>query len=94
MDYIARALEKRLYKYEKTYKAVLITGARQVGKSTLLKKVFPDRKYVSLDDPFLEQQAKEAGSMFLTLNAPPVIIDEVQSAKELILYINIKCDES
>lgn len=64
MDYIARALEKRLYKYEKTYKAVLITGARQVGKSTLLKKVFPDRKYVSLDDPFLEQQAKEAGSIF------------------------------
>ena len=94
MDYIARALEKRLYKYEKTYKAVLITGARQVGKSTLLKKVFPDRKYVSLDDPFLEQQAKEAGSMFLTLNAPPVIIDEVQRAKELFRYIKIKCDES
>lgn len=94
MDYISRALEKRLCKYEKTYKAILITGARQVGKSTLLKKVFPDRKYVSLDDPFMEQQAREAGSMFLTLNAPPVTIDEVQRAKELFRYIKIKCDES
>ncbi len=64
MDYISRALEERLHKYEKTYKAILITGARQVGKSTLLKKVFPDRNYVSLDDPFMEQQAKEGGICF------------------------------
>lgn len=94
MNYIPRALEARLRKYEKTYKAVLVTGARQVGKSTLLKKVFPDRKYVSLDDPFLEDQAREAGDMFLTLNAPPVTIDEVQRAKELFRYIKIRCDES
>lgn len=93
MDYITRALEERIHKYEKTYKAVLITGARQVGKSTLLKKVFPDRKYVSLDDPFLEEQAKEAGGMFLTLNAPPVTIDEVQRAKELFRYIKMECDK-
>ncbi|MCM1040036.1 MAG: ATP-binding protein [Ruminococcus sp.] len=94
MDYICRALESRLYKYNETYKAILVTGARQVGKSTLLKKVFADRRYVSLDDPFMEQQAREAGDMFLTLNAPPVTIDEVQRAKELFRYIKIKCDES
>lgn len=94
MDYISRALEQRLRKYEKTYKAILVTGARQVGKSTLLKKVFADRKYVSLDDPFMEQQAREEGSMFLALNPPPVTIDEVQRAKELFRYIKIKCDES
>ncbi len=94
MNYIPRALEDRLHKYEKTYKAILVTGARQVGKSTLLKKVFPDRRYVSLDDPFMEQQADEAGNMFLTLNPPPVTIDEVQRAKELFRYIKIKCDES
>lgn len=94
MEYIERALEDRLKKYEKTYKAILVTGARQVGKSTLLKKVFPDRKYVTLDDPFLEQQAKEEGDMFLMLNPPPVTIDEVQRAKELFRYIKIRCDES
>ena len=93
MEYIPRALEDRLRRYEKTYKAVLVTGARQVGKSPLLKKVFPARRYVSLDDPFLEQQAEEAGDMFLTLNPPPVTIDEVQRAKGLFRYIKIKCDE-
>ncbi|MDE5892881.1 MAG: AAA family ATPase, partial [Acetatifactor sp.] len=58
MEYISRALEQRLRDYSRQYKAVLVTGARQVGKSTLLKNVFPDRRYVSLDDPFLEEQAK------------------------------------
>ncbi len=94
MNYIPRSLEARLRKYEKTYKAILVTGPRQVGKSTLLKKAFADRKYVSLDDPFIEEQAREAGNMFLTLNPPPVTIDEVQRAKELFRYIKIKCDES
>lgn len=94
MHYISRALEDKLLKYEKTYKVILVTGARQVGKSTLLKKVFPNRKYVTLDDPFMEQQAGEAGDMFLTLNAPPVTIDEVQRAKELFRYVKMKCDES
>lgn len=94
MNYIKRAMENRLEKYIRTYKAVLVTGARQAGKSTLLKKVFPDRRYVSLDDPFLEEQAKLNGDMFLSLNPVPVTIDEVQRAKELFRYIKIKCDES
>lgn len=94
MHYIRRAMEGRLEKYSRTYKAVLVTGARQVGKSTLLKKVFPERRYVSLDDPFLEEQAKQNGDMFLSLNPAPVTIDEVQRAKELFRYIKIKCDES
>lgn len=94
MHYIRRAMESRLEKYSRTYKAVLVTGARQVGKSTLLKKVFPERRYVSLDDPFLEEQAKQNGDMFLSLNPAPVTIDEVQRAKELFRYIKIKCDES
>lgn len=94
MEYISRAMESRLIKYSETYKAVLVTGARQVGKSTLLKKVFPGRRYVSLDDPFMEEQAKQNGDMFLMLNPPPVTIDEVQRAKELFRYIKMKCDET
>lgn len=94
MHYIKRAMETRLEKYCRTYKAVLVTGARQVGKSTLLKKVFPGRRYVSLDDPFLEEQARLNGDMFLALNPVPVTIDEVQRAKELFRYIKIKCDET
>ena len=59
MGYIKRSIEDNLLKSAETFKAVLLTGPRQVGKSTLLKKMFADRKYISLDDPFLEQQAKE-----------------------------------
>ncbi len=94
MEYIRRTLEERLKRYAQTYKAVLVTGPRQVGKSTLLKKVFPERAYVSLDDPFLEEQAKESGDLFLMLNPPPVTIDEVQRAEALFRYIKLHCDES
>ena len=92
--YINRAIEQKLLESAKNYKAVLVTGSRQVGKSTLLKKLFPARKYVTLDDPFLEQQAKENGWMFMTLNPPPVVIDEVQHAPELFRYIKMRCDET
>ena len=95
MNYIRRALESHIRHSAKTEKAVLLTGARQVGKSTLLKHLFRDGyRFVSLDDPFLEQQAKKDGGMFLTLNPPPVVIDEVQHAPELFRYIKIRCDES
>ena len=94
MEYINRSVEDRLKKASETFKAVLVTGPRQVGKSTLLKHMFPGLKYVSLDDPFLEQQARENGGMFLMLNQSPVTIDEVQRAPELFRYIKIKCDES
>lgn len=94
MAYIHRSIEEKLKKSAGTYKAVLVTGPRQVGKSTLLKKVFEERKYISLDDPFLEQQAKDNGSMFMMLNQPPVTIDEIQRAPELFRYIKIKCDDT
>lgn len=94
MTYISRTMENRLKMYSETYKAILVTGARQVGKSTLLKKVFPERRYISLDDPYMEDQAKQNGDMFLMLNPPPVTIDEVQRAKELFRYIKMKCDET
>ena len=95
MKYIKRALESNLRQSAKNYKAVLLTGARQVGKSTLLKHLFKkEYKCISLDDPFLEEQAKTDGNMFLTLNPPPVIVDEVQHAPELFRYIKIRCDEA
>ena len=92
--YITRAIEQKLIAAAQTYKVVLVTGSRQVGKSTLLKKLFPGYKYVTLDDPFLEQQARENGGMFLTLNPPPAVIDEVQHAPELFRYIKMRCDDS
>lgn len=94
MEYIHRSIEGKLHQSSETFKALLLTGPRQVGKSTLLRAQFPDWKYVSLDDPFLEQQARENGRMFMALNPPPVIIDEVQRTPELFRYVKMICDES
>lgn len=94
MEYIHRSIEDMILKSEKTFKCLLVTGARQTGKSTLLKHLFPDKKYVSLDDPFIEDQARENPDMFMMINPPPVIYDEVQRTPALFRYIKMKCDES
>ena len=75
MKYIQRSIEELAQKIDKTFKCVLVTGARQTGKSTILKKLFPNKKYVSFDDPFVEEQAKENPNSFIMLNQPPVIYD-------------------
>ena len=94
MAYIRRAIEAHLGKMFNQYKAVLVTGARQVGKSTMLRQVFPDQAYVSLDDPWMEDQAKAQASMFMMMHPAPVTIDEIQRVPELFRYIKIKCDQS
>ena len=92
MRYIERSISSYIQKANRDFKAVLVTGARQAGKSTLLKQLFPDRQYVSFDDPFLEEQAIQNPNMFMSLNQPPVSFDEVQRAADLFRYIKIECD--
>lgn len=94
MAYIHRSIETYLRKTDKTFKCVLVTGARQTGKSTVLKELFGDKKYVTFDDPFVEEQAKSSSDMFMMLHQPPVIFDEVQRVPELFRYIKMACDES
>ena len=83
MRYIQRSLEQRVREMAGMFKCVLVTGARQTGKSTMLKKLFGDMRYVSFDDPYIEDQARENPHMFMSLNRPPVIFDEVQRVPEL-----------
>ena len=92
MPYIERSITSYIQKAGQGFKAVLIAGARQTGKSTLLKKLFPEIKYVTFDDPFIEDQAVRNANMFMTLNQPPVIFDEVQRTPDLFRYIKIECD--
>lgn len=94
MKYIKRSIEELVNASNGTFKCVLVTGARQTGKSTMLKALFPDKKYVPIDDPFIEDQANENPNMFMMLNPPPVFYDEVQRAPGLFRFIKIKCDES
>ena len=94
MNYIQRSIEELVKASDKSFKCILVTGARQTGKSTMLKTLFPDKKYVPIDDPFIEDQANENPNMFMMLNPPPAIYDEVQRAPGLFRYIKIRCDES
>lgn len=92
--YINRQLEPKFLKMSKFFKAVLVTGARQVGKTTMLKHLSKDRTYVSLDDVDTLTLAKQDPKLFFMRYKTPIIIDEVQKAPELFPYIKIICDES
>lgn len=97
MNYINRHMEKQIAQLSKSWSAILLTGPRQSGKTTMLKNIAEreniGREYVSLDDLTLREMAKNDPKMFLQLHKPPVIIDEVQYAPELFTYIKIHIDE-
>ena len=94
MAYIQRSLEKVVEQVTKEYPVVLVTGPRQVGKTTMLKKLMEGsfRGYVSLDDLNDRALAKNDPELFLQLHKPPVLIDEVQYAPELFTYIKVYAD--
>lgn len=96
MNYIVRSLEKVVSEVTKEYPVVLVTGPRQVGKTTMLQKLMEgtDRSYVSLDDLNERNLAKTDPELFLQLHKPPVLIDEVQYAPELFTYIKIHVDKN
>jgi len=93
--YIKRAIEDTVIKISKTFPVLLITGPRQVGKTTLLKKLAAeDRKYVTLDDPDVRFMAKHDPALFMQRYTPPVIIDEIQYAPEILPYIKMSVDNT
>lgn len=96
MNYISRNLEKVVTEVTKEYPVVLVTGPRQVGKTTMLQKLMEgtSRSYVSLDDLNERSIAKNDPELFLQLHKPPVLIDEVQYAPELFTYIKIYVDRN
>lgn len=94
MEYISRNLEAVVMQVTKEFPAVLVTGPRQVGKTTMLQKLMEgtNRKYVSLDDLNERSLAKSDPELFLQVHNPPVLIDEIQYAPELFPYIKIYAD--
>ncbi len=96
MAYIRRELERKFLKMNGFFKAVLITGARQVGKTTMLKHLAEgtNRTYVSLDNAQARELAQSDPVLFFQTYKPPVLIDEVQKAPELFEQIKLLCDET
>ena len=95
MSYIRRSLEKIVLQVTKEYPVLLLSGPRQVGKTTMLKKLMEGtaRNYVSLDDLQERELARTDPELFLQLHKPPILIDEVQYAPELFPYIKIIVDK-
>ncbi len=95
--YIHRKIEDQLEYLSKHYPAVVITGARQTGKTTMIRKVCGAGEavsYVTLDYPRLRDLARTDPELFLQQYPAPVIIDEIQYAPELLPYIKIRIDEN
>ena len=92
--FIERTIEATIRNVSATFPVLLVTGPRQVGKSTLLERMAgKERKRVSLDNPSLRTLARTDPELFLQRYAPPVLIDEVQYAPELFPFIKIIVDQ-
>lgn len=94
MAYIERAITPILKKRVQNCKCVLVTGARQIGKSTLIKHDFPDYNRANFDDKLTRLQAREEPKLFFLNNPCPLFIDEVQKENNVLEEIKLLVDES
>lgn len=96
MRYITRELERKFMQMDSFFKVVLVTGPRQVGKTTMLKHLAEgtNRTYVSLDDIMARELAQSDPALFFQTYKPPILIDEVQHAPQLFEYIKLMCENT
>jgi predicted AAA+ superfamily ATPase len=96
MKFIKRHAEKTIERLSSSYPAVLITGARQTGKTTLLKKITDSQniQYLTFDDPIEEQSAKNDPKSFLEFHPYPFMFDEIQYIPDLFRYLKIQIDQN
>ncbi len=96
MQYITRELERKFRQMDSFFKVVLVTGARQVGKTTMLKHLAlgTDRIYVTLDDLMARELAQTDPALFFQTYKPPILIDEVQHAPQLFEHIKLICENT
>src|SRR6185436_6506598 len=90
--WIDRQLAERVLAAAKQFPALVVTGGRQTGKTTLLRHLFPDASFASLDLPSAAYQADERGEEFLRGYQEPVILGEVQYAPGLFRYLKVAID--
>ncbi|MBS0364871.1 MAG: ATP-binding protein [Proteobacteria bacterium] len=90
--WIPRSVEPRLQRSAKTRPVVVLTGARQTGKTSTFRRLFPKHSFISLDLPTEAEQAEKEPRAFLQRHPPPVIIDEVQYAPGLFRHLKSEVD--
>lgn len=96
MDFIIRHAQKTLERLSNSFPAVLVTGSRQTGKTTLLKKITDEKSvpFLTFDDPLEEQSAKTDPSSFMDFHPFPYMFDEVQYVPDLFRYLKIEIDKN
>src|SRR5512139_278700 len=87
--WIERYIEARLQRSARTRPVVVLTGARQTGKTSTLRRLFPGHGFVSLDLPSEAEQAERDPETFLRRHPPPLIVDEVQYAPALFRHLKV-----
>src|SRR3989338_11608112 len=93
MRYVSRSIEKEIRQASRAFPALLVTGPRRAGKTTLLKRIFPKASYYLLEDPDAIARIKADPRSFMEDMKPPVILDEIQNVPELFNYIRTRIDE-
>jgi predicted AAA+ superfamily ATPase len=91
--YFHRHIEAVVERIARRKPVIVLTGARQVGKSTMLKETFKGIRYITLNRPLVRQSAEDNPTLFFEVNKPPVIVDEIQKAAGLFEYIKDIVDE-
>ncbi len=91
--YISRDTKDQILEALQHFPALLLTGARQVGKTTVLREILPNYGYISLDLPSIAEQAEHDPDAFLKANPPPLIIDEIQYAPGLFRHLKTLIDK-
>src|SRR5438309_5787094 len=92
MQYIQRRLAGVLLDAARHFPAVVVTGPRRAGKTTLLRRLFPKARYVLLEDPDIQARVRSDPRAFLDELRPPVVFDEIQNTPELLAYVRTVID--
>lgn len=92
--YINRHIESVISECLQQFPVLLVTGPRQVGKTTLLQHICNSYEYITFDDPLILTEATEEPNLFLKNNEPPLLIDEVQYAPMIFRYLKIYVDKT
>ena len=94
MQYVARRLADVVLHAARNFPAIVVTGPRRAGKTTLLRHLFPRIQYILLEDPDIQARIRSDPRAFLDTLTPPVVLDEIQNTPEILSYVRTLIDRS